>query len=149
MEVILKQNLEVLDRLSEALKDSIDHVKELDLTSLYTFRDFEPIDAFFDRFERIIDNLFQSTFRTLYKLENLEDPASLMQLSKFIVSIQVAPSIDFLLEIKQLRNRLAHEYIGLGIYNTLEVVEEVLNYCDDLFKIINNVKAYSRKYFKN
>ena len=113
MEVILKQNLEVLDRLSEALKDSIDHVKELDLTSLYTFRDFEPIDAFFDRFERIIDNLFQSTFRTLYKLENLEDPASLMQLSKFIVSIQVAPSIDFLLEIKQLRNRLAHEYIGL------------------------------------
>jgi len=149
MEVILKQNLEVLDRLSEALKDSIDHVKELDLTSLYTFRDFEPIDAFFDRFERIIDNLFQSTFRTLYKLENLEDPASLMQLSKFIVSIQIAPSIDFLLEIKQLRNRLAHEYIGLWIYNTLEVVEEVLNYCDDLFKIINNVKAYSRKYFKN
>ena len=67
---LLAENLEVLSKLKEAFKDSVEHIWEIDITSLETFRDYEPIDAFFDRFERIIDSLFQSTFRTLYQIEN-------------------------------------------------------------------------------
>ncbi len=146
---ILWRNIEVLIRLELAFQDSIEHIKSIDVSNLKTFREYEPVDAFFDRFERIIDNLFQSTFRTLYEIENLSSPLSLMDLSSFIVNIKIVDNIEKLIELKDLRNKIAHEYIWLGIYQTEEFINQVNNYKDDLFQIIENVKTYSWKYLKD
>jgi hypothetical protein len=80
----LNHNIEVLDRLSQAFQDSLNHIQGINLMKLKTFRDWEPVDAFFDRFERLVDNLFQATFRSLYIIENLSEPKSLLDLSMFI-----------------------------------------------------------------
>lgn len=146
---ILWRNIEVLIRLELAFQDSIEHIKSIDVSNLKTFREYEPVDAFFDRFERIIDNLFQSTFRTLYEIENLSSPLSLMDLSSFIVNIKIVDNIEKLIELKDLKNKIAHKYIWLGIYQTEEFINQVNNYKDDLFQIIENVKTYSWKYLKD
>jgi len=149
MKTILKRNLKVLSRLDWAFKDSIEHINEIDIESINTFREYEPIDAFFDRFERIIDNLFQATFRTLYEIENRQKPISLMDLSIFIVRIWIIDDVEKLIQLKDLRNKIAHEYVGLWIWNTKNFVDEVLSYKNILFKILQNVQNYSQKYLKD
>jgi len=149
LEQILKKNIEVLKRLELSFKDSIEHINYIDLDNLKTFRDYEPIDAFFDRFERTVDNLFQSIFRTLYHIENLKSPNSLLDLSSFIVNTGIIDDIENLIELKKIRNQIAHEYIWLGISNTKEFIDLILEHSNSLFKIIENVKNYSQKYLKN
>jgi len=146
---ILEKNLEILSRLEGAFKDSLNHIQEIDVLSLETFRDYEPVDAFFDRFERIVDNLFQATFRTLYEIENLSSPVSLMELSSFVVKIWIADNLEELIQLKKLRNKIAHEYIWLWILNTEDFINEILSKKDLLFQIIQNVRAYSQKYLRN
>jgi len=145
----LKHNLEVLDRLSQAFQDSLNHIQDINLMKLRTFRDWEPVDAFFDRFERLIDNLFQATFRSLYIIENLSEPTSLLDLSMFIQRNWIVNDVETLIELKNLRNRLAHEYIWFGISNTQNMIDEILRVSPILFQIIQNVKTYSQKYLKN
>ena len=72
-----------------------------------------------------------------------------MDLSSFIVKIQIVDDVEKLIQLKDLRNKIAHEYIGLGIWQTEEFIEEVLSYKDILFEIIDNVRTYSQKYLKD
>jgi len=71
-----------------------------------------------------------------------------MDLANFVYNIWLVDDIEKLVQLKKIRNRIAHEYIGLGIYNTRAFIDEVLNYSKFLFKIIENVKTYSQKYMK-
>jgi uncharacterized protein Yka (UPF0111/DUF47 family) len=82
---LIKQQLFILDRLRKAFEASIKHIKKIDLNQIETFDQWEPVDAFLDRFERLIDFVYQRIFRTIYRIENRKDPISLIDLTNFIV----------------------------------------------------------------
>ncbi len=143
---LVNENLDILTKLTEAFQASINHVNSLNLDEIYDYDDWEPIDAFFDRFERLVDFLFQRVFRLIFRLENRQDPVSLIELANFIVKRWFAESEDILLEIKDLRNKIAHEYIWIWIYYSEDFIHEVKNYFIKIKPIIDNVKTYLWKF---
>jgi len=82
-------------------------------------------------------------------VENRKDPVSLVDLVNFIVKNQFADSVDFLIYIKDLRNRIAHEYIWLWIYHTVDFIEEINSAFNRLKPTIDAVENYLRQLESN
>jgi len=146
---LIKEQLFILDRLERAFNASITRIKQLDLEKIETFDEWEPVDAFLDKFERLIDFSFQRIFRTIYKIENRTDPVSLIQLTHFIVKMWFAEDEDFLIYIKDLRNRIAHEYIWIWIYHTQEFIEEIIKAFNKFKLTLDAIKTYFRKLIRD
>ena len=139
---LLEEYLYILSKLTEAFKASVKHIEKINLDEIYNFDDWEPVDAFFDRFERLVDFLFQRIFRFIFRMENRTDPISLVELTTFITKKWFAKSNDFLIEVKDLRNKIAHEYIWIGVYYNDEFIQEIISYFTRLEFTIDAVKNY-------
>jgi hypothetical protein len=58
------------------------------MEELVSYDDYEPIDAFIDRFERLIDFLSKQIFRSIYYIETLDkENPTLKQLLLFMNKI--------------------------------------------------------------
>jgi len=60
--------------------------------------------------------------------------------------LEVIENADDLLNIREIRNQIAHEYVES---DTQALFFDVLRYVPELKKIINNVKEYYRKTFSS
>jgi len=58
--------------------------------------------------------------------------------------IEIIKNADDILNIREIRNQIAHEYVETDL-NTLFL--DVLHFVPELIKMINNVKAYYREKF--
>ena len=59
--------------------------------------------------------------------------------------LNIIENTEDIIDLVNLRNRLAHEYIWFGIANTQNMIDDILEKVPLLFKIIDNVEAYFRK----
>jgi len=145
----ISEQLQILDKLQSAFEDSIAHIKQIDIEHISTFREREPVDAFLDRFERLVDFSFKSLFRTYFYIENLQHPASLAELISFFVKKWLVDDEKFLINLKLLRNRLAHEYIWLWISHTEEFIQDVLQNYLEFKPVLENVKTNLQSFVKD
>ena len=143
MKKILKKQIETLNKQFQALESSYNHIKRLNLDELVSYEDLEPVDAYFDRFARVVDYLFNQVFRTIYMIENMEEthPTN-RQLSLFVMKKWLIDDVANLADLKNLRNKLAHEYIDA---DTGFVINQINNFLPLLSKIIENVETYYEK----
>jgi uncharacterized protein YutE (UPF0331/DUF86 family) len=140
LEVFLK-NLEDFKNNLEWLRKSIKKCQELadkDPKSL-TDSQLEAIEALFSRFSRSIDMLINRILRGIDILE-FEDVGTKLDIAIRAEKRGFVESFEELVALKDLRNELAHEYVGENLH---EKLKEVLYASKKVLEISERVISYA------
>jgi len=139
------ENLEILDKSVIALDYSYDKCSAIGQKKEYDLEQQESFEALTSRFARTSDILTQKVFKTLFILLQ-ENTKTIIDAANFLEKLEVIENADDLLNIREIRNQIAHEYVESDI-NALFL--DVLRFVPELKKIINNVKAYYHKHLSS
>ena len=123
-----KQNLKLL-------KTSIERIKNLD--KLDEIQRGEAIEAFLSRYSRTVDLLINKVLRGLDILE-MEDTSKKLDIVIRAEKRGFIKDFNVLIEMKDLRNELAHEYVQKRI-------EEALQYSLEIFIIAEKIENYLKE----
>ncbi len=138
---IFCENLNLLEKNLKWLKKSYEKAKKIDLNKKLTEEDLEVFETLSNRFGRTVDILINKILRGLDIIE-LEDITRKLDI---VIRAEKRGFVDdykVLIEMKDLRNELVHEYIQ---ENLIERFKEVLEYTPRLFDITNKLKDYVEK----
>lgn len=83
----------------------------------------EKIEAFTSRFARVVDLLIHRVLRSIDFYE-LQEPGTLLDVANRAERRGLVDSVDWLREMKDARNRIAHDYTG-------ERLPELLSFCQN------------------
>lgn len=143
-----QQLLESRTELSAAVghlefsRESVSGSLDLESSTEWSPEVLEKVEALTSRFARVVDLLIHRVFRSIDYYELLE-PGSLLDAANRAESRGLVASVDWLRELKDARNRIAHDYTGshlpellsfcLGELSALlQVCEATQNYIDRL-----------------
>ncbi|MFC1822581.1 hypothetical protein ACFL9T_07725 [Thermodesulfobacteriota bacterium] len=139
----LNEHLAILDRTVKALAYSYDKCRAIEKKKEYDLEEQESFEALTSRFARTSDILTQKVFKTLFLLLQ-EEIKTIIDAANFLEKIEIINNADDILNIREIRNQIAHEYAETDL-NTLFF--DVLHFVPELMKMINNVKVYYREKF--
>jgi uncharacterized protein with HEPN domain len=137
----LEEHLAFLDKSVIALDFSYDKCSIIGEKEEYDLEQQESFEALASRFARTSDILTQKVLKTMFIFlqENIK---TVLDAANFLEKLEVIENADDLLNIREIRNQIAHEYVESDIKN---LFSDVLRYVPELKKIINNVNNYYRK----
>jgi uncharacterized protein with HEPN domain len=137
----LDEHLAALDKASIALVYSFDKCSDIGEKEEYDLEEQESFEALTSRFARTSDILTQKVFKTLFILlqENIK---TIIDAANFLEKLELIENADDLLNIREIRNQIAHEYVDSDIK---ALFFDVMGYVPEIKKIIKNVKAYYDK----
>ena len=104
----------------------------------YSIDEFGKFETLCSRYSRGIDFLIRKMFRTLDEYE-FENQGTLVDVVNNAHKRGLFENIETLRIMKDVRNTIVHEYIEDEL---VEVFEEVLEYTEQLIKIINTTLQY-------
>jgi len=125
----------------EWLKVSLKRVETVNLQERWNEEDYERVETLFARYCRSVDILLNKVLRGLDFLE-LEEPLRKLDIVIRAEKRGFVESYDLLIEMKDLRNELSHEYIEEALKNRLE---EVIEKSKHLLEITERIKTYIGK----
>jgi hypothetical protein len=111
---------------------------EIGIKDKYSIDEFGRFETLCSRYSRSIDFLIRKIFRTLDEYE-FENQGTLVDVVNNAHKRGLIESIENLRVMKDVRNTIAHEYIEDKL---VEVFEEVLEYTEQLIKIIKTTLKY-------
>lgn len=141
----LSFELENLAMAKDALQYSFQKCQETKLHEGLSNEELEGFEAFTSRFARLSDIIIQKIFRLLDFID-LEDTGTVRDRINRAEKKGVILSADSFLEIRILRNEIAHEYRSETIY---AIFEKVLVYSPTLLESVDTIRDYTQKYFKD
>jgi uncharacterized protein with HEPN domain len=141
----MEEYLALLDKAVIALLYSYKKCNVLKKESEYDLEQQESFEALTSRFARTSDILTQKVFKTLFILLQ-EDTKTIIDAANFLEKLEIVEKADDLLNIREIRNQIAHEYVESDLR---DLFLDVLRYVPELDKIISNVKAYHHKMIAN
>ena len=137
MKEILCENLKMLIKSKKWLEKSYNKITKINLDE----EEYEPFEALSNRFGRCVDILINKVLRSLDIVE-LEDIDKKLDIVIRAEKRGFVDNYELLIEMKNLRNELAHEYIEEELE---EIFVEILNKTPKLFEIIDKVIDYIKK----
>ena len=139
----LEENLAALDKASSALIYSYDKCRAIGEKDEYDLEEQESFEALTSRFARTSDILTQKIIKTLFMLlqENIK---TIIDAANFLEKLEIIDNADDLLNIREIRNQIAHEYVDSELR---DLFMDVLRYVPELRKIISNVEVFYRAQF--
>lgn len=141
----LRQELLNLDNAREILKYSHDKCRSIKVKPGLTYEEMESFEALTSRFARLSDIIIQRIFG-LFDAFNLEPPGTVRDRINRAEKMGVIESADRFIEIRILRNEIAHEYKTDTIY---DIFEQVLALTPTLLKSVDTILAYARDMLEN
>lgn len=135
---LLYEELEYLDKSQHSLKLSLEKSKTIGTKKEYSFEEMETFDSFTSKFGRTSDLYTQKILRTIWMLLH-EAFLPFIDLLNKAEKLGIINSADSLLEIRDLRNQITHEYIPEAI---TDLIPEVMEKCKDLFINIETTKTF-------
>lgn len=135
---LLAQNWDLLQSSLHTLKRSVDKAQSIGRKQNYTFEEMEAFDSLTSKFSRTSDIFLQKIIRTLWELLH-EDRMPLIDMLNKAEKLDIILSADALLEIRDIRNQIAHEYIPEAIQ---ELVPDVIMLTERLEKNINTCREF-------
>jgi hypothetical protein len=139
---LLREELQLLDKAADILKYSYGMCGKIGIKDEYSYEELDKFESFSGRFARLSDLLIQKIFRLIDDIE-LESPGTIRDRINRAEKKELIESADIFVEIRIVRNQVAHEYIQDEIQ---ELFEKVLEYTPHLMDSVNRVKKYCRKY---
>lgn len=142
----IKNTIKLLNKNSELLKKSlidfeksINKCKTINLEENLTFEEQESLDALASKFARISDIFTQKIIKSVAIIYR-ENCNTFIDRINFAEKIGLIPDASVLIEIRDLRNDIAHEYIDenlILLYKKLiELSQKLLIIIDNSFKNI-------------
>ncbi|MBC8400319.1 MAG: hypothetical protein H8E14_02405 [Candidatus Marinimicrobia bacterium] len=121
---LLNQNWVLLLRSLETLNLSVIKAESIGEKADYSFEELETFDSLTAKFSRTSDIFTQKVIRTVWILLH-EETMPFIDLLNMAEKIGLVSSADKLLEIRDLRNQIAHEYIPEAIRKLIPDVIEL------------------------
>ena len=121
----LRNSAEELNSAVQHLKFSRDSVARLEHvahTEDWSPEALEKVEAMTSRFARVVDLLVHRVLRSIDFYE-LQEPGTLLDVANRAEQRGLIDSVDWLREMKDARNRIAHDYTG-------ERLPELLDFCN-------------------
>ena len=139
-QALLNEELAAIHRAGERLEHS--YQKCLQLKTPSTPEELESIEAFTSRFSRVSDMLIQRTFRLIDELD-LDNEGTVRDRINRAEKKGLIERADDFVEIRKLRNAIAHEYQPDA---PEKIFTEVLEFTPLLLDSIRRVSRYAAKY---
>jgi len=136
--VQINEQLRSLDRSLEALAYSYEKCRNIGEKDHYDLEEQESYEALTSRFARTSDILTQKVLKAFYILMQ-EDIKTIIDGANFLEKLDAIESADDLLNIRELRNQIAHEYVDTELP---ALFSDVLQHVPLLGEIIANVKRF-------
>ena len=140
----LNENLADLDKAMEALTYSERKCLAIGNKPVYDLEEQESFEALTARFARAADIFTQRALKTVFALLQ-EDVHTKLDAARLAEKLGITDDADILLNIRELRNQIAHEYVRNHL-NTLFM--DVLRYVPELKHIIASLKTYCQRFRK-
>ena len=135
---LLNEEIELLVKSIQTLKLSVNKCKLILGKNEFSFEEMESFDSLTSKFGRTSDLYTQKVLRTVWML--LHEPfVPFIDLLNKAEKIGIIQSADQLLEVRDLRNQITHEYIPEAI---VDIVPEVIEICDILIANIEQTKQF-------
>ncbi|MDJ0625614.1 MAG: hypothetical protein QNJ31_04515 [Candidatus Caenarcaniphilales bacterium] len=137
----LKENLNLLEQSIESMKLSLNKCKSIGIKKNFNFEESESFDSLTSKFARISDLYLKKLLKTIMLLlhENID---TFIDRANFAEKIGLILSAERLILIRDLRNRIAHEYLPEDIH---ELIAEVFIHSENLINEINQSKQFIEK----
>ena len=134
----LNENFEALEKSLDVLNYSFRKCKSLGEKEEYEPEEQESFEALTSRFARTSDILTQKVFKSLFALLQ-ENVKTIIDSANILEKLGIVENADDILNIRELRNQIAHEYVEADL-NALFM--DVLRYVPAIETVINNLKKY-------
>jgi hypothetical protein len=137
---LLQAEWQLLEASVNTLLQSVKKCQSIGIKPEYTFEEQESFDSLTSKFNRTSDLFTQKIIRTIWML--LHEPfAPFIDMMNIAEKINMLQSADQMIEIRDMRNQIAHEYIPEAIRDlvpetirlTAQLVENI-NYCHTFVK---------------
>lgn len=140
---VLEQNIKDFEKSLKWLQKAIERCKKLKSKNFEELSDseIESIEALFSRYSRCVDFLIN---RVLRSIELSELGSAIISNLDLVIKAEkkgFVNNYEELIALKDLRNELAHEYVGDMV---MEKFEEVFESAEKLLKISQKVLDYAK-----
>ena len=139
---IFCENLKLFNKSIFWLKRSLQRVKSVENFEKLTEEQLEIIETLMNRYSRAIDILINKVLRSLDYLE-LEESSRKLDIVIRAEKRGFVRDYNILIEMKDLRNELAHEYLEERLRDRLE---EVMSKSRELVEIADEINRYVQKF---
>jgi len=139
---LLHKEIQDLKQARDSLRYSYDRCRLLVVEAGMDNETMERFEALTARFARLSDIIIQKVFRTLDALD-LEDRGTVRDRINRAEKRKIIESADAFVDIRMVRNEIAHEYQKQTI---LEIFERVLFLTPTLMNAVDHIEAYSNNY---
>lgn len=143
---LLQSEWELLHAAIDTLQLSVQKCKSIGIKENYTFEELESFDSLTSKFNRTSDIFTQKVLRSAWML--LHEPfVPFIDMMNKCEKMLIIQSEDLMIEIRDLRNQVAHEYIPEAIR---DLVPEVIELSTQLLGNIEYCKHFleSRAWIK-
>ena len=136
---LLQSEWELLQSSVSTLKLSVQKCQSIVTKENYTFEELESFDSLTSKFNRTSDIFTQKVLRTVWIL--LHEPfAPFIDMMNNCEKMGIVGSADQMIEIRDLRNQIAHEYLPDAIR---DLVPETLELSASLFENIEICRLFA------
>ncbi|MGB0335210.1 MAG: HepT-like ribonuclease domain-containing protein [Opitutales bacterium] len=122
--VLQSARQELLDARKH-LSFSIESVSSVAGAGKWSELELEKVEAFTSRFARVVDLLINRVLRAIDRYELIE-PGTLLDTANRAEARGLIPGVDWLRELKDVRNRIAHDYAGLQLPDLFVYCQRVI-----------------------
>jgi len=142
---VLRANREVLDQAVPSFSKSLEKCRSLNLAGPRSFEVEESLDALTSKFARVSDIFTQKVLKSLVLLTR-EDAPTFVDRMNLCEKLGVISSAADLIEIRDLRNQIAHEYLS---DNLTEIYGDCLTLSEKLLTEIQIAHPVIERYLKS
>jgi uncharacterized protein YutE (UPF0331/DUF86 family) len=144
---LLLQDLSMLRRAAAVLSKSYEICRNIGVKKEHSFDELTEFEALSGRFARLVDLLIQKIFRLIDEL-NLAPQGTVRDSINRAEKNGLIDSAEHLVEMRRLRNQIAHEYVTEKLAflferivvlapTLLECIERTQKYCEKKWGIIS------------
>ena len=142
MQLLLVHELKVLNDARVVLLYSFNKCKAIGIKENYEPEELESFESFVGRFARLSDILIQKIFRLVDELD-LDTQGTIRDRINRAEKKELIASSDIFVEIRMIRNDIAHEYLPEAIR---DIFGKVLSLTPHLLDGVDRTITYCEKY---
>ena len=142
MRLLLLKELKVLDDARDILVYSFNKCSAIGIKENYEPEELESFESYTGRFARLSDILIQKIFRLVDELD-LDTQGTIRDRINRAEKKELIASSDIFVEIRIVRNDIAHEYLPEAIR---DIFGKVLSLTPHLLDGVERTKMYCQKY---
>lgn len=139
---LLKESIASLQKAANILKKSYENCKRIKTKKEYSYEELTEFEALASRFARLLDLLIQKVFRTIDRITFAPEGTVRDSMNRAEKNLLIE-HVESLVDMKRLRNEVAHEYIMENLVNffgkileftplLLDCVNRTVQYCEEL-----------------